>query len=129
MIIVDSSVWIGHFRNDTTSEVGQLRDLFGRAPILMGDMILLEVLQGARSDVHAAWLKDGLAAFETVTMLGPAIAERAALHYRRLRTAGITVRKTPDLIIASFCVAHGHTLLHADRDFTAMQPILGLRTL
>ena len=129
MIVVDSSVWIGHFRNAPTPQVQQLRSLFVQDRLLVGDLVLLEILQGARDEAHAAKLAAGLAGFEPVAMVGPEIAVLAARHYRQLRTAGITVRKTIDLIIATFCVMHDHIILHDDRDFNAMQPILGLRTL
>ena len=50
-----------------------------------------------------------------------------ARNYRALRAAGCTVRKTPDLIIGTYCIEHGHTLLHADRNFEPMREYLGLQ--
>jgi len=60
-------------------------------------------------------------------MLNEEIAVRAAMGYRRLRAGGITVRKTIDMIIGTFCTANGHALLHENRDFNPMVPYLGLR--
>lgn len=48
---------------------------------------------------------------------------RAAAHYRTLRAGGITVRKTIDVIIATYCIEHGHQLLHDDRDFEHFRPL------
>jgi len=95
--------------------------------ILVGDLVLLEVLQGARDEAHAAKFERNLRAYRIVTMCNPDIAVRAAHNYRLLRAHGITVRKTIDLIIGTFCIAGDHILLHADRDFEPMAAFLGLR--
>ena len=128
MIVVDSSVWIAHLRNDDTATVRKLRTLQEPDQILIGDLILLEVLQGARSERHAAFIERQLRQFATASMLSPALAPRIARNYRHLRDRGVTLRKTIDMIIATFCIEGGHRLLHADRDFDPMVAHLGLRT-
>lgn len=127
MIAVDSSVWIAHFRNVISGPVRLLRALFGQDEILVGDIVLMEVLRGARDEPHAARLGRELRNFEIVPMLGAALAVQVARNYRALRAAGFSVRKMPDLIIATYCIEHGHTLLHNDRDFEPMRLHLGLR--
>ena len=57
------------------------------------------------------------------------IALKSATNYRMLRAKGITVRKTIDMLIATFCVENHHELLHSDRDFGPIQQHLGLRSL
>jgi predicted nucleic acid-binding protein len=128
MIVVDSSVWIDHLNDRVTPEVERLRGLVGRAAILVGDLILLEVLQGLRDEREAALVERALRHFEVVAMLDPGLASIAAANYRLLRGLGVTLRKTADLIIGTFCIEGGHTLLHSDRDFLPMQTHLGLRT-
>ncbi len=127
MIVIDSSVWIAHLRNAETPAVLTLRNLDGERDILVGDLILLEVLQGARDDRHAALIERNLRQFTIVSMLGERLAVQAARNYRLLRARGITIRKTVDVIIGSFCIAGGHALLHDDRDFDPMVEHLGLR--
>lgn len=127
MIAVDSSVWIALIRDRDTPEVIRLRAIWNPARIIVGDIVLLEVLRGARSDRHAAYLQKELATFAQVTMLSPEIAVKAAANFRLLRAKGITIRKTADLIIGTYCMEHGHSLLHADRDFDPMAEHLGLR--
>jgi predicted nucleic acid-binding protein len=95
--------------------------------LLIGDLILLEVLQGARDDAHAVRIERGLRRFPIDSMLDEAIALEAASGYRRLRARGVTVCKTSDMIIGTFCVAGGHALLHDDRDFDPMARYLELR--
>ncbi len=126
-VAVDSSVWIGHFRNVLSGPVRTLRSLFGRRPLLVGDIVLLEVLRGARDERNAARLARDLRDFTVVPMLGERLAMQVARNYRFLRGLGITVRKTPDLIIGTYCIEHGHELLHDDRDFEPMRVHLGLR--
>ncbi len=128
MIVVDSSVWIASLRGFETSAVRKLRELDrkGRGQVLVGDLILLEVLQGARDEAHAARLAKNLRRFPIAAMLDTDIAERTAGNYRALRARGITVRKTIDMIIGTFCVERGHLLLHDDRDFEPMVAHCGL---
>ncbi len=127
MIVVDSSVWIAHLRGSDTAEVRELRTLDDPDDILVGDVILLEVLQGARSERHAAVIERQLRQFQIASMLSPALAPRIARNYRYLRDRGVTPRKTIDMIIGTFCIEGGHRLLHADRDFDPMVAHLGLR--
>jgi len=127
VIAVDSSVWIAHFRNVVSHQVRLLRSLFGQEELLVGDIVLMEVLRGARDEPHAARLGRALRDFEIVPMLGEALAAQVARNHRALRAAGFTVRKTPDLIIGTYCIEHRHTLLHADRDFEPVCAHLGLQ--
>lgn len=126
MILVDSSVWIAHLRGERTPATVRLERAAGREPLLIGDLILLEVLQGARNEAHAARIERGLRQYDVVPLLGPDLAARAARNYRRLRALGITIRKTADIVIATFCIEHRHALLHDDRDFAPMEKHLGL---
>lgn len=127
MIIVDSSVWIANLRALDTLSVRKLRSIEDPEAIAIGDLILLEVLQGARDDQHAARIERDLRHFKMERMLDDGIAVRAASNYRRLRDIGITMRKTIDVIIGTFCIERGHLLLHDDRDFEPMAKYLGLQ--
>jgi predicted nucleic acid-binding protein len=129
MILVDSSVWIAHLRGERTPATVKLEAAAVREPLLVGDLILLEILQGARSDLHADRIERSLRRYALVPLLDADLASRTARNYRRLRNLGVTVRKTVDLIIGTFCIEHGHTLLHDDHDFDPMRAHLGLRTL
>ena len=126
MILVDSSVWIAHLRGSLTPATAKLEAAVTLEPILVGDLILLEVLQGARDELAAARIERGLRRFEVVPLLDADLAPRAARNYRRLRDMGITIRKTNDIIIGTFCIERGCLLLHDDRDFVAMEEHLGL---
>ncbi len=131
MICVDSSVWIGVLRNEKTGPVSMLKHLVQTRDdqVLIGDLVLLEVLQGARDTHHANRIEQNLRMYRGVSMLSESLAIRAAAHYRLLRSQGITIRKTVGLIIGAFCVAHDHVLLHDDRDFDPIAEHLGLRIL
>lgn len=131
MIVVDSSVWIANLRGIDNVAAFKLRALADNDPdqVLLGDLILLEVLQGARNDTHAARLERDLRQYPIARMVDEMLAVRAAQNYRHLRGRGITVRKTIDMIIGTFCIAEGHQLLHDDRDFDAMVAFLGLHVI
>ena len=61
-------------------------------------------------------------------MGGATVARKAAQNYRFMRGYGVTI-KLPDLYIGTFCLEHGHTLLHNDVDYAAFQKLLGLQVL
>ena len=127
MILVDSSVWIDYFRGTPSAEADQLDSLLGQEPLAIGDLILTEVLQGFRSEADFTTAKALLGALEVVPLAGRTICEQAATNFRLLRRKGISVRKTVDTIIATFCIENGYALLHNDRDFDAFEEHLGLR--
>jgi predicted nucleic acid-binding protein len=124
MILADSSVWIAHLRGHRTPATATLAAAIRADELLVGDLILLEILQGARDESQARRLQQAL----VVALLDRDLALRAAANYRRLRALGVAIRKTVDLVIGTFCIERGHRLLHADRDFEPMQRHLGLMT-
>jgi len=129
VIVVDSSVWIDYFRGVDTREVMLLHSLLGVEPIVIGDLVLAEVLQGFRRERDLRRAEAALHTLIFEPMVGHAVAMASARNYRALRAVGVTARKTIDVLIATFCMENGHVLLHADRDFDPMERHLGLRTL
>jgi hypothetical protein len=128
VILVDSSVWIDYFRGITTPQTNKLEELLGIEPVLTGDIILAEVLQGFVSDKDFNQAKNLLTSLETVELVGKHIAIQAAKNFRKLRLQGITVRKTIDTLIATYCIENKISLLHDDRDFDPFVEHLGLRS-
>lgn len=128
MILVDSSVWIDYFRGGRTPQCDQLEALLGNEPLAIGDLILAEVLQGFTSDKDFNQAKKMLTSLMIVELAGQEIAIRTAVNFRKLRSLGVTVRKTIDGIIATRCIESGYTLLHSDRDFHPFVTHLGLRS-
>jgi hypothetical protein len=103
-VLIDSSVRIDHLRGVRTRETAILG-----TPLAAG--------------------KDVLLSFEVVTIGGADLALEAADHYRALRRLGVTMRKTIDLLIGTYCIAKDCALLHSDRDFDPMMQHLGLRAI
>jgi predicted nucleic acid-binding protein len=128
-LVVDTSVWVDYFNGAITPQTDALDDWLGMEEIIIGDLILTEVLQGFRHDRDYRQALRLLQAFPIVTMLGPELAVRSAQHYRTLRSRGVTVRKTIDVIIGTYCIVQGVPLLHSDRDFAPLVYHLGLRVL
>lgn len=128
MILVDSSVWIDYFSGRQSPEADRLDQLLGVTPVAIGDLILTEVLQGFRNDQEFSTARRLLDALAVHDMLGKRMALKSAENYRRLRKRGITVRKTVDVVIASFCIDRGMPLLFSDRDFLPFVEHLGLKT-
>ena len=126
MIVVDSSVWIDFLNGRKALHVERLRAILGNEEIIVGDLMLCEVLQGLDGEREARQVESLLRRFEIVPMAGEAIAVRAARHFRSLRRRGITVRKTIDLLIGTWCIENRRPLLHNDGDFRPMARYLGL---
>ena len=126
MIIVDSSVWIDFFNGKRTSQTDWLDSSLGNTPIIMGDLILTEVLQGFQDDRDFRIARDLLLRFPVMSMIGQELALKSAMNHRLLRRKGVTVRKTIDVMIGTFCIHHRLPLLHDDRDFDPMVKLLGL---
>ena len=127
MILVDTSVWIDLFAERITAQTSRLLDLTAaEQEIAVGDLVVAEVLQGARDDRHADKLLARFDRFDLVTIVDERVAVEAARHYRLLRAKGVTVRTTIDTLIATRCILDGVPLLYADRDFDPFVAHLGL---
>lgn len=126
MILIDSSVWIDYFNGIQTPQTDWLDSSLGNMPIIIGDLILTEVLQGFQSDKDFKTAKDLLFGIPYMAMGGQSLSLQSAINYRYLRKKGITVRKTIDIIIGTFCIQNQLALLHCDRDFDPMVKFLGL---
>lgn len=129
MILIDTSAWIDYFNgidNNTTRLVDRILDT---EPVLIGDLIYCELLQGFHTDKQYNEIKELLTNLTHVELVGFEIAEKAALNYRKLRKKGITIRKTMDMIIATFCAENNVMLIHKDRDFDFLSEPLGLTIL
>ena len=126
MIVVDSSVWIDFLNGRNMAHVRRLRAALGTDEVIVGDLMLCEILQGLASERAAQEIEALLRRFEIVPMAGDAIAVAAARNFRSLRGRGITVRKTIDLLIGTWCIENRRPLLHNDSDFHPMARYLGL---
>lgn len=128
MIFVDTSVWIDYFNGKNTTEVQLLDDALGSEAVVIGDLIALEILQGFKNDKDYNVAKEMLDALTVYDLLGAAAIFACAENYRKLRKKGVTIRKTADVIIATFCIKNGFPLLFSDRDFLPFVAHLGLRS-
>lgn len=131
MIVPDSSVWIDYFNGNETQQTALLTRLLGSElyAVVTGDIILTEVLQGFRDDTEFQYARELLVGLRFEEMLGQKIALQSAQNNRLLRQRGITLRKTTNLIIGTFCIVNDLTLLHSDQDFAPMIEHLGLKVL
>ena len=127
MILVDSSVWIDYFNGVETTESTLLDEFLSTDTICIGDIILAEVLQGFKSDRDYKLAKEMLTELTIYRIMSPELALVGADNYRKLRKRGITIRRSVDNWIATFCIQNQIPLLFSDRDFTPYVKHLGLR--
>ena len=126
MVIVDSTVWVDYFNGQQNPETDWLDARLDQERLGLTTIILAEVLQGIRDERSAAQVEKELLKLEVFEASSTAVAVAAARNYRVLRGRGKTVRKTIDVLIATFCLQAGHSLLHRDRDFDPFEELLGL---
>lgn len=126
MVLVDSSVWIDYFNGVRTPQTDALDQLLISDLVLIGDLILTEVLQGFRTDSDYRTASALLATLDCRNLGGRRVALAAADNFRLLRARGVTIRKTIDCIIGTYCLLNDIALLHADRDFDPIASHLGL---
>ncbi|MGV6851126.1 MAG: type II toxin-antitoxin system VapC family toxin [bacterium] len=126
MIMVDSSVWIDYFNGDENPEVKYLDSILGIKPVVIGDLILTEVLQGFRDDQDYRNAKRLFSSLPVCQLSNKDISLKSADNYRTLRKQGITIRKTIDTIIATYCIENKIHLLFSDKDFKPFNKKMGL---
>ena len=127
MVFVDTTVWIDYFRGLDTPLTNALDYELLHNQVVTGDLIITEFLQGFNNDRDFDTAKEIMGNLIYYDMLGKDIALKSAENFRFLRKNGITIRKTADVIIGTFCLAHDFPLLHNDRDFEPIEKYLGLR--
>jgi len=127
MLLVDSTVWIDYFNGRITAQTDYLDQVLSDQMILVGDLILAEVLQGYRSEDEFEQACQALGRFTQVSLIDPELAVSSARNDRTLRRLGVTVRKTIDCLIATYCIENEHSLLHNDSDYDGFEQHLGLK--
>ena len=130
MILVDSSVWFDFFRDEDTGQTRLLSRFLEDdvTSVFVGDLVLMEVLQGATTDRAARLTEIRLGDLPQVRIADVPLVRTAARNYRILRDRGVTVRKTIDTLIATRCIVDDLALLYSDRDFDPFVEHLGLRS-
>lgn len=128
MILADTSVWIDYLNGRFTPQTDLLDDTLIEGTLVMGDLIFLEILQGIKDDREFKAVKAKLMLLDQYSMFDQSMIFKCANNYRSLRRKGVTVRKTNDVIIASFCIDKKLALLYSDRDFSPFTKHLGLKS-
>jgi len=126
MVIVDTSAWVEYFKGGIPAVVQKVDRCLDRDLVGIGDLVYCEVMQGIRSIRERSQVSSLLLSLPQFDMVGFAIAEKAAANYRFLRSKGVTVRKTIDVLIGTFCAEHRFQIVHNDPDFDLMAPHIGL---
>ncbi|MFL6263569.1 MAG: PIN domain-containing protein [Thermoanaerobaculia bacterium] len=125
-VLVDTSVWLDYFTGRPSPEADLLHGLLGRAPLLVADVVLQEVLLALPDERHRRQAKEALAKFWLIEISGFDLAEKTAVNYHTLRTRGLAVNPA-ECRIATFCIGQGFALLHSSAGYEPFEKHLGLR--
>ena len=126
MILADTSVWIDYFNGNINAHTDILDTALIEGNVAIADIIFLEILQGFRDDKDYEKARNTLATLDQLSIFNSNMVERCAENYRSLRKKGITIRKTNDVIIATYCIEYQMPILSIDRDFDPFVKYLGL---
>lgn len=128
MILADTSAWV-EFLRATGSEVDEAMTVAVRDPgaLAVPDVVRLELLAGAGSEVEAEELARLLERFVAAPTLSPGDHDVAAGLYRSARRGGETVRSLVDCLVAAIALRLGLVVLARDRDFAALARVSDLR--
>lgn len=128
MIVADTSAWVEFLRGTNHPAGETLARLLDRdADVVVTEVIVMELLAGARPGRHLQELRSRLMSFPILPLQGLADYEEAALLYRACRSAGETIRSLTDCLIAAAAIKAGASVLHNDADFVALARHTDLR--
>jgi predicted nucleic acid-binding protein len=128
VILVDSSAWVEYLRGTGSPVHVWLRTgLEAKLELASTDVVLMEVLAGARDEHERDSLRRLLYGRTMLAVEGPADYEQAAELYRACRRHGETPRKLTDCLIAAVAIRHQARVLHADADFEVIARHTSLR--
>ena len=129
MILADTSVWIDYFKGVDSKHTNILDNCIQNEIVIIADLIMIEILQGiplAQNKIYDDF-KQELEKFECYSLLEKNITLQTIYNYRYLRSNGITIRKTIDVIIGTLCIENKFEIIHNDRDFDPMEELIGLK--
>ncbi|HVO22234.1 MAG TPA: PIN domain nuclease [Candidatus Margulisiibacteriota bacterium] len=120
MILVDTSAWIEFLRKSGHPVHLALKRLLQQRVPITTEVVIMEVLAGARAPTDHARLRALLLGMPRVRIKGLPDFEGAADLYRKCRRKGDTVRRLVDCLIATVAMREGAALLHNDRDYDVL---------
>lgn len=129
MILVDTTVWIDYFNGVKTWQTDSLDGMLSEELVLTGDIILAELLQGFDKDSDFKIARKALDPLECIVLGGKILALKTASNFRFLRSRGVTIRKTIDMLIGTWCIESDIELLHNDKDLDRIALHLPLKVI
>ena len=120
-VLIDTSAWVEFLRATGSTAHARVRVLLEQeAAVATTDVVVMELLAGARDDAHRDGLRRLLRGCDHLPTEGPLDYEDAAEIYRACRRAGATVPRLTDCLIAAVAIRNGVPVLHQDADFDAI---------
>ncbi len=121
-VLVDTSVWINHFRQQPSAPVAALQFWLAEDVdrVVINEVVVAELLRGARDEAASRKLRALLEQLPQAPTLHRDDWLMSAQIYRRCRTVGQTIRSPMDCLIAAHAIRLGCAVLAIDRDFEAI---------
>ncbi|MEG4286657.1 PIN domain nuclease [Microcoleus sp. A006_D1] len=128
MLLIDTSVWIGVFRDRSGQVRQQLETLIADREVLLTRLTQLELLQGSLNEQEWTLLSTYLETQDYVELTIHSWQAAARIYYD-LRRQGLTVRSPIDCCIAQVALENNLLLIHNDRDFETIAQVRSLQHL
>lgn len=127
-MLLDTSVLVSLFRDNTGTVAPKLERLLDGQDYYLNRFTQIELLQGARDEAEWLKLSDYLGCQDYLEMHDDMWSD-AARTYFTLRRLGLSVRSVIDCCVAETAISHDVTLLHSDPDFLTISKVRPLKNL
>jgi predicted nucleic acid-binding protein len=126
-VLIDTSVWIAFFRNTSPELSEKVDDLISNAEVYVPQIVIAELIQGARSDREISTIESLVDAFTIVGQTENSWAKAGKLAYS-LKKRGKTVNLA-DCYIAVIAKEQGCKIYTLDVHFKDIQKIARIQLL
>lgn len=129
-ILVDTSAWVEFLRGTGSSVHLRMRRLIEKeVPLATTDVVVMEILAGARTPNRLEELRRFLLRFDHYPSEGLSDFERAAEIFRKCRQEGEAIRSLFDCLVSAVALRAEIPILARDRDYEVIARHTGLQLL
>jgi predicted nucleic acid-binding protein len=127
MLIADTSAWVEWLRRRESPADLALDAAISNDLVVLLEPVKAELLIGARDRAEVGVLRSLLETVDFALMYPRDDFESATELFHTARQRGVTVRGITDCLIAAMALRLGHPILHHDRDFARLAPVIELQ--
>lgn len=125
--LIDTTIWVKYLRGIDPSLKDRLRSLVLEDRAFTSEVIIMEILRGAKSDKEYDLLYQDFLSIPQLS-INSNVWETAWRTAYKLRKSGVNTPMA-DILISAVAIYHKCTLMHSDKHFTLIAKHSGLKAL